>query len=219
MTSLAGIQESFGKAADLTLRKLAGLRLSESTVEQLAESAGMRLGRLIKEETFRPQKGMGLEQGPHGKTCAYASLDATGVLMQGPEGSRSKAAHGECGAWSLPQPRSKTRRPCPSPATGVRYLAGLYTLGELGEAMRRRQKWEWIRPSNGSPLSDGGAGLGEFFDVHFPLAVKILDFQHAVGYCRLWPNRRGGRAQRARSCLSAWCRSLKACGAPGGQDA
>ncbi|MFO0865942.1 MAG: hypothetical protein U0744_15045 [Gemmataceae bacterium] len=32
MTSLAGIQESFGKAADLTLRKLAGLRLSESTV-------------------------------------------------------------------------------------------------------------------------------------------------------------------------------------------
>ncbi|MFO0863737.1 MAG: hypothetical protein U0744_03610 [Gemmataceae bacterium] len=48
VTSLAGIQESFGKAADLTLRKLAGLRLSESTVERTAESAGMRLGRLIK---------------------------------------------------------------------------------------------------------------------------------------------------------------------------
>jgi hypothetical protein len=36
---LAGIQESFGKAAERTLQKLAGLRLSESTVERTTETA------------------------------------------------------------------------------------------------------------------------------------------------------------------------------------
>src|SRR5262249_21326337 len=57
VTSLAGIQESFGKAAERTLRKLAGLRLSESTVERTAENAGTRLGRQLKEgKTFGPSK-------------------------------------------------------------------------------------------------------------------------------------------------------------------
>ena len=41
---LAGIQESFGKAAERTLRKLAGLSLSESTVERTTEGTGARLG-------------------------------------------------------------------------------------------------------------------------------------------------------------------------------
>ncbi len=40
---LAGIQESFGKAAGRTLHKLAGIRLSESTVERTTESAGADL--------------------------------------------------------------------------------------------------------------------------------------------------------------------------------
>ena len=41
---LAGIQESFGKAVGRTLRKLAGLCLSESTVERTTEATGTRLG-------------------------------------------------------------------------------------------------------------------------------------------------------------------------------
>src|SRR5689334_19166358 len=46
---LAGIQESFGKAADRTLRKLAGLRLSESTVERTTEAAGERVGQRLQD--------------------------------------------------------------------------------------------------------------------------------------------------------------------------
>src|SRR5262249_19779325 len=38
ITALAGIQESFGKAAERTLQKLAGIRLSESSVQRLTES-------------------------------------------------------------------------------------------------------------------------------------------------------------------------------------
>ena len=43
VTSLAGIPESFGKAADRTLRKLAGMRLCASTVERTTEAAGQHM--------------------------------------------------------------------------------------------------------------------------------------------------------------------------------
>ncbi|MFO0866110.1 MAG: hypothetical protein U0744_15930 [Gemmataceae bacterium] len=162
VTSLAGIQESFGKAADLTLRKLAGLRLSESTVERTAESAGMRLGRLIKEgKTFGPKKEWAWNKDRTGKTCAYVSLDATGVLMQGPEGSKVEGRMVNVGMVFNPQPRSEDEEALSKPCDGVRYLAGLYTLGELGEAMRKQaaqvgmdQAQQWIA------LSDGGRRTG-----------------------------------------------------------
>ncbi len=48
VTALAGVQESFGKAADRTPRKLAGLRLCESTVERTTEAAGTRLGEWLR---------------------------------------------------------------------------------------------------------------------------------------------------------------------------
>src|SRR5215472_3731192 len=49
VTTLAGIQESFGKAAERTLLKLTGLRLSESTVERTTEAAGQCLGELLEQ--------------------------------------------------------------------------------------------------------------------------------------------------------------------------
>ena len=48
VASIAGVGESFARSAEVTLRKLAGLRLSESTVERTVESAGQRLGRLLE---------------------------------------------------------------------------------------------------------------------------------------------------------------------------
>ena len=47
VVSLAGIQESFGKAAGRTLRKLAGIDLSESTVERTTEADGRSAGRAV----------------------------------------------------------------------------------------------------------------------------------------------------------------------------
>jgi len=43
VTCLAGVQASFAQASETTLRKLCGLRISESTVERTTESAGERL--------------------------------------------------------------------------------------------------------------------------------------------------------------------------------
>jgi len=47
VTALAGVQESFGKAAGRTLPKLADLRLCESTVQGTTEAAGDRLKRRL----------------------------------------------------------------------------------------------------------------------------------------------------------------------------
>ena len=70
----------------------------------------------------------------------------------------------------------------------VRYLAGFYELDALGLELRRQAAqtgWDdAARAASGNAqqqiaLSDGGAGLEEFFRKNFPLAVVILDFWHA----------------------------------------
>lgn len=69
------------------------------------------------------------------------------------------------------------------PCDGVRYLAGLYSLDEIGPLMRRQgcqvgmnEVDRWIA------LTDAGSGLEHFMEVQFPRAVCVLDFQHPVGY-------------------------------------
>src|SRR5204863_8754434 len=77
VTALAGIQESFGKAAERTLHKLAGLNLSESTVERTTEAVGERLGELLqKGAVFGAKQVWDWNGDTTGKTCAYVSLDA-----------------------------------------------------------------------------------------------------------------------------------------------
>ncbi|MDQ3566347.1 MAG: ISKra4 family transposase [Pseudomonadota bacterium] len=213
VTSLAGVQESFGKAAKRTLRKLAGLRLSESSVERTTEAAGARLGGLLKGgKTFGASEPWQWNKDSTGKTCAYVSLDATGILMQGPNGVKVDGRMINVGMVYNPQPRQAADEALSKPCDGVRYLAGFYTLAELGTALRRQagqvgmnRAEQWIA------LSDGGNGLEEFFDVHFPRAVKILDFQHAAGHLakltKLWrPGPAGAKL------LSAWCHILKHAG-------
>jgi hypothetical protein len=47
VTCLAGVQTSFAEASEVTLRKMCGLRLSESTVERTTEATGARLASLL----------------------------------------------------------------------------------------------------------------------------------------------------------------------------
>lgn len=213
VTSLAGIQEAFGKAANRTLYKLAGLRLSESTAERTTEKAGERLAeRLHRGEVFGPPQTWKWNADRSGKSCAYVSLDATGILMQGPGGTKVDGRMVYVGMVYNPQPRSDDDEALAKPCDGARYLAGLTTLDELGHQLRRQAAHvgmdhadQWIA------LSDGGNGLEEFFDVFFPRAVKILDFHHATGHLTLlakllWPGKAADRR------LTAWCHTLKHAG-------
>ena len=213
MTSLAGTQESFGKAAQRTLRKMAGIRVSESTVERTTEAAGERLGAALeKGAVFGEKQLWDWNRDRRGQTCAYVSLDLTGILMQGPAGSKIDGRMVHVGMIYNPQPRDPDDEALSKPCEGVRYLAGLYTLDELGLQLRRQGAHvgmdhadQWIA------LTDGGNGLERFIDVNFPRAVKIVDFQHVAGHlCDLAKLIRVGAA--AERLAAAWCHTLKHAG-------
>jgi hypothetical protein len=210
IVSLGGTQEAFGKAAEWTLRKMAGICLSESTVQRTTEAAGERLAEQLKRgQVFGPKKGWDWHQDACGRTCAYLSLDLTGVMMQGAGGVKADGRMAYVGMIYNPQPRRPEDEELSKPCDGVRYLAGHYTLEELGTQMRRQaaqvgvgQAEQWIG------LSDGGNGLETWFDVYFPLAVKILDFRHASEYLAdLAKKYRKG--EEAKTLMSSWCHLMK----------
>jgi hypothetical protein len=213
VATLAGIQESFGKAARRTLTKLAGLRLSESTVERTTESAGTQLGqRLEQGEVFGPKLAWSWNQDADGQSCAYVSVDATGILMQGANGAKAEGRMVYVGMIYNPDPRDPDEETLAKPCERVRNLAGMYALDELGLQMRRQGAQvgmdaaeQWIA------LTDGGSGLEGFIDVNFPRAAKIIDFQHVVEHVADFAKvfRPGAAGAKL---LTAWCHILKHAG-------
>jgi hypothetical protein len=213
VVTISGIKESFGKVADRSLYKQTGLRLSESTVERVTETAGERLGELLKEGTvFGAPTSWDWNCDSSGTTCGYISVDATGIMMQGPDGAKADGRMVYVGMVYNPQPRSSDDDKINKPCDNVRYLAGLIKLPELGKQLRRQAAQvgmndvkQWIA------MSDAGNGLESFFDVYFPRAVKIVDFRHATEHLTplaklLKPGKAGEEL------LSAWCHQLKHAG-------
>jgi hypothetical protein len=133
--------------------------------------------------TFGADRPWTWNKDAHGRTCAYISLDLTGVPQQGPKGS---AAEGRMPYVAMvynavPElPADSPYRPPPKTEQQARYLAGLYDLRELGLQLRRQaaqvgmeQAEQWIG------LTDGGNGLEEFVRTNFARnPILILDFYH-----------------------------------------
>jgi hypothetical protein len=171
------------------------------------------LGNLLEQgQTFGELQPWQWHRDQTGQSCAYVSVDATGILMQGLAGAKAEGRMVYVGMVYNPQPRAPQEEALAKPCDGVRYLAGLYTLAELGLQLRRQGAQvgmdaadQWIA------LSDGGNGLEEFFDVNFPRAVKILDFQHAAEHLGTFAKcfRSGPLAERL---SGAWCHTLKHAG-------
>src|SRR5262249_6133923 len=147
-----------------------------------------------------------------GQTCAYVSVDATGILMQGPEGAKAEGRMVYVGMIYNPQPRAADEEALAKPCDGVRYLAGLYTLDELGLQLRRQAAHVGMEAAaHWIALTDGGNGLEDFLERNFPRAVKILDFQHATEHVAQFAKlfRSGAAADQL---LAAWCHTLKQAG-------
>jgi hypothetical protein len=213
VVALSGIKESFGKVADRSLYKQTGLRLSESTVQRTTEAAGERLGQLLeKGAVFGEACPWDWHRDHAGQTCGYISVDATGIMIQGPDGAKADGRMIHVGMIYNPQPRSPDEEDIAKPCDGARYLtelSGPGSLKQLGEQLRRQAAQvglndveQWLA------LSDAGNGLEDFFDVYFPRAEKILDFRHATDHLTPLANLlRPGKAGEA--LLSAWCHQLK----------
>lgn len=209
---MAGVQESFAKAADRTLTKLAGLRLCESTVERTTEAAGARLkARRAAGAVFGPKAAWEWNVDAMGRTCAYVSLDATGVLMQGPDGAKAEGRMVTVGMIFNPRPRPAREEALSMPCDGVRYLAGLYALDELGLQLRRQGAQVGMDAAEiWVALTDGGNGLEGFIDRNFPRAEKILDFRHGATHLAAFAKQ--FRPDGSDKLLAVWCHTLKHAG-------
>jgi hypothetical protein len=147
-----------------------------------------------------------------GRTCGYISVDATGIQMQGPDGAKAEGRMAYVGMIFNPQPRRDDDEAMAKPCDGVRYLAGLYKLDDLGMQLRRQaaqvglnEVEQWIA------LTDAGNGLENFMDVNFPRAVKIVDFRHVTEYLSAL-SKLLSEGEAAADLLDGWCHRLKHAG-------
>lgn len=213
--SLAGLLTSFGRAQRQTLKKLTGIRVSESTVQRVTEDAGEALAqRQAVKETFGPTKAWDWQRDARGKTCGYASLDHVSVPQQGPAGAK---AEGRMAAVALLyNPQSKHDEKLPRGYDQVRYLAGFYELPALGLELRRQAAqvgWDDLGQQLG--ISDAGNGLEDFLRTNFPLTDRMLDFYHASEHVgSLARAVHPGDHAQTEAKTKTWCHTLKHQGGP-----
>ena len=216
VVALAAASDSFAVAADTLLRKAAGLRLSPATTRRVAEAAGDDLGlRLLGGEVFGPRRAWRWHKDADGKTCAYLSIDLTGVRMQGPGAAPAEGRMVAVAMVYSPVPDDPNRWANPkgrSPTFLARYVAGMAGQAALGAPLRRQATRVGIeRADRWIALSDGGAGLEDLIRNHFPrVDAVILDFFHAAEHLAelgrvLYP---GDEAAREKW-LADWCHRLK----------
>ena len=186
LVCLAGAVDSFGEAADVVLKKLAALHVSESTVERTSEAVGRDIGqRIVAGETFGAETPWSWHKDAQGKTCAYVSLDLTGLGMQGPGG---EAAEGRMTAVAMvynPVPEDPAQWARPNgrmPSFQARYVAGLGGQASLAEPMRKQAAQVGMdRAERWIALSDAGAGVEDWLRVNFGrVDAVILDFYHVT---------------------------------------
>lgn len=218
LIALTGTLDSFATAANIALRRLTGLRLSESTVERTTEAVGERLGkRLEAGKSSGPATPWDWHRDAEGKTCAYVSADATGVPQQGPKGAKAEGRMANVAMIYNPIPEEKERRANPDakrePEWKARYVSGLASMPEqlqqlraVGAQVGMDAADRWIA------LSDGGAGLEDALRVNFPrVEAVILDFWHAAEhvheFAKVWEPGVGGT-----SLGEQWCRTMKSAG-------
>lgn len=216
VVSMLGVQSSFAEVGERTLKKACGLRLSESTVERVTEGAGERLRRLLEQRVrFGEPERWEWERDAHGRTCAYVSLDATGVRQQGENGAAAEGRMAYVAMIYNPRGASRTleRRKASTPHQ-VRYLAGFYELDALGIELRgQAAQVGWDEAEQQIALSDGGSGLEDFFRKNFPLATVILDFWHAKEHLvELGKALHGEGSAEGKQWLDERCHQLKAAG-------
>ena len=178
LAALAGTLEPFEEASQSSLRRMAGLRLSESTVERVTEAAGMRLGALLDSGYSVGDEGSwSWRCDAQGRRCAYVSLDAVAVPRQGPEGKAADWRMAWVGTIYNPGKADDAGRNGWHQAT---YVASIRDLSKFRLLLRRQATAVGFDQAQQQiAISDGGTGLEPLFRELFPRAEVIVDFWHA----------------------------------------
>jgi hypothetical protein len=214
---LAGTLDSFATAAEKILPRLAGLRLSESTVERTTEAIGQKLGQeLAAGVVFGPAQDWAWHKDAEGKTCAYVAIDATGVPQQGPDGAAAEGKMATVGMIYSPVPEDPIQWADPlakrRPPWQARYLATLEGQATLGEPLRQQGAQIGMdRAERWIALCDAGSGLEDLLEVNFGrVEAVILDFYHASEHLAdLAKAVHGAGTEAATTCHQGWAHRLK----------
>jgi hypothetical protein len=213
---IAGAVDSFGEASTVVLRKLANVSVSESTVQRTSEAVGQDIGEhLAAGETCGASQPWNWHRDAEGKTCAYVSLDLTGLGMQGPQAAAAPGRMTAVGMVYNPVPEQPQQWANPkgkAPHFQARYVAGLEGQAALAEPLRKQaaqvgmdQAQRWLA------LCDAGSGLEDLLAVNFPrVEAVILDFYHSSEYLgdlgrALYPSDEATRKEW----IEQWCHQLK----------
>jgi hypothetical protein len=185
--SLLGCESGFQTVSDL-MQRLLGLRISRTRVEKVAEQAGRRAAEML-ESAPTPQ-----EHDASGK-----ALVVTTDGCQAPE--RDGWHEVKVATVYTSESRAKT--------AGGRgkllvkeYLASLDSAPAWGQELRRAaQAWHVEKAKRVAVMGDGAPWIWNLADEHFPGAVEIVDFYHAVEHLwavgdALWGDREHSAATR-----------------------
>jgi len=221
VTLMGTTGESFQEAAVKLLPKMASLRLSESTVQRTTEAAGRRVRALLAErKTLGGPTPWPWYKDARGITCAYVSIDATGVRQQAEGGGPAEGRMPYVAMVFNPVPdlpAGHPHRPPRSARMQARYLAGLYDLDGLGLLLRRQAgQVGMARAEHWIGLTDGGNGFENFLRTNFPGPLGgeeitlILDFWHAAdSLCKLAKALHPADEAARQALLTAWCHTMK----------
>lgn len=216
LETLAGMLHPFAEGAEQVLERMAGLRVSASTVQRTTEAVGGEIA---------AQQGAGQPPAPPqapwewahdgtGRRVGYISLDATSVPQQGPHGEKVEGRMPYVAAVFNPQPR-RARTRAARRLWDVHYLAGLLSLEEIGQRLRREAQAVAVKQCDlVICLTDGGNGLENCLTTALagvaPQMQFVLDFHHAADHVTeftklLWADDSPTREART----ADWCHQLK----------
>jgi hypothetical protein len=194
---------------------MAGVGLSESTVERTTERAGERAAALLAEgATVGPAVEWHWNPDAKGRGVAYVTVDATGVRQQAKGGGAAEGRMAYVAAVYNPLPvPGLVPTKSGQKQMQARYVSGLYELHEVGPLLRRQAAAVGMEAAEvWVALSDGGNGLEDFLRENFnrPDVVVILDFWHAASYLeQLARALHPGDEEKAGEQAGRWCRLLK----------
>lgn len=204
----AGVLAGFGEAAERTLRSMCGLRISESTVQRTTEAAGRKVAEQLEAgQTQGPAESWEWQRDAEGRTCAYVSLDHTGVRQQGKGGRRAEGRMAAVAMVYNPSSDHDERRTLPRQ---VRYISGFYELDDVVRQLRREAEAVGLMQADQQiALTDGGAGLEAALKKFFPRVECILDFWHAKEYLVELAQSLHPTEETRKPWLDAYCHRLK----------
>ncbi len=185
LISLAGVEDAFERGARL-LEEMAGIKVSDNTVERVAERAGQEV---MAREKREDDSLLGEVWPQEGADKMYVTVDGTTAPMRG--------------YWR----EFKVGAIYPEAEEQKRYYASLDCSSDFMLEMRRQA----IRKGLGGvkeviALADGQPWIWKEFEINFPMATQILDFWHLMEH--VWALARTLWGEGSRQ-AKRWAESVK----------